>query len=85
MWHNLTVEWLAKLLENPNLRDSYLTWLESGRAKKPAGLSANGYLVLFKVGMRVMNRTGGTRPWPDIQVFIVWFYRGFPKAWKAKF
>ena len=84
-WHNLTVEWLAKLLKNPNLRDSYLTWLESGRAKKPADLTANGYLVMFKVGMRVMNRTGGTRKWPDIQTFIVCFYRGFPKAWKAKF
>ena len=84
-YSNMTVEWLGKMCQNPALRDSYISWLESGQAKKGAHLTANQYHVLFKVGMRIMKRTGGTKKWPSVTEFIVWFYRGFPVTFKAKF
>ena len=84
-YNNLTVEWIAKMCQNPALQDSYISWLEAGKAKKGADISANLYLVLFKVGMRIMKRTGGTKKWPSVTEFIVWFYRGFPVTYKDQF
>ena len=84
-YNNLTVEWLGKMCQNPALRDSYISWLEAGKSKKGADISANLYLVLFKVGMRIMKRTGGTKKWPSVTDFIVWFYRGFPVTYKDQF
>ena len=73
------------MCQNPALQDSYISWLEAGKAKKGADISANLYLVLYKVGMRIMKRTGGTKKWPSVTDFIVWFYRGFPVTYKDQF
>ena len=69
-YNDMTVKWLARMCQNQALRDSYISWLEA-TAKKGVNVSANLYSVLFKVGMRIMTRTGSTKKWPSVTEFIV--------------
>ena len=85
-WNNVLVDWIATMLRNDGIRDTFISDLEScAKYYKRTNMSVSTYVTLFKAGMRLCREQAGKRDWPKLVTFVIYLWKGLPREWRADF